>query len=597
MAGERAQRRLAAILAADVVGYSRLMEQDEAGTLSTLKERRKGILQPLVTEYGGRIVKVMGDGVLVEFASAVNAVACAVELQKRMASANASLSDDRQIVLRIGINLGDVMVEGSDLYGDGVNIAARLEGIAEPSGIVISGTTHDYVKNKVDVGFDDLGPQTLKNIAEPVRVYRVANTGRVPTAMRKAATDKPSIAVLPFVNIGGDMEQSYFSDGITEDIITELSRFQSLNVIARSTSFRYRGAAVDIQQVGRDLGVRYVLEGSIRKSTDRVRITAQLINVLDANHLWAERYDRNISDLFAIQDELVRTIVASLAGRLASDLTARAREKPTTSLAAYDYVLRAKAALEEAYYSAGSFFQTGTESAREMLKDALKLDPEYGLACSYLGFSYFIDFNYLGNPSDVEEAYRHAKRGATLNPNDYRTHLWFGNICLVAKDYEKGASHIQRAIAMNPNDPEVIAALGLYQDLTGDHEGSIVTLTKALELSPFDRDWLFEQLGISLYCSRSYAQAIDAFKRMTNAPHWTHAHMAAAYGQLGRLEEARGEARKFMNLHPWEHERKTPPDVEFPNVPRALIGYVREYKKSDDFQHWIDGWRKAGLPV
>lgn len=541
--------------------------------------------------------KVMGDGVLVEIASAVNAVACAVELQKRMASANVSLSDDRQIVLRIGINLGDVMVEGSDLYGDGVNIAARLEGIAEPSGIVISGTTYDYVKNKVDVGFDDLGPQISKNIAEPVRVYRVANTGRVTTAMPKAATDKPSIAVLPFVNIGGDPEQSYFSDGITEDIITELSRFQSLLVIARSTSFRYRGAAVDIQQVGRDLGVQYVLEGSIRKSSDRVRITAQLINARDANHLWAERYDRNVSDVFAIQDELVRTIVATLAGRLDTDLVERARQKPTTSLAAYDYVLRAKEELEGAYFNSGLFYQVGTDRARDMLKKALQIDPSYGLAHSYLGFSYHVDFMYLGNRSDAEEAYRHAKRGVVLEPNDYRTQLWFGTICLALKDYEKAAFHLHRATTMNPNDPGIMAAFGLYQDLTGDHDGAIVTVSKALELSPFDRGWLFEQFGFAYYCKREYEQPIAAFKQMNSPPHWTHAHIAAAYAQVGRIEEARVEAQRFMDLHPWEHERRTLPDPDFPNVPRALIWFVREYKKPEDFQHWIDGWRKAGLPV
>jgi adenylate cyclase len=331
MAEERAHRRLAAILAADVVGYSRLMEQDEAGTLAALKTRRKGILQPLVIEYSGRIVKVMGDGVLVEFASAVNSVACAVELQKHMASANVGMSDKHHIVLRIGINLGDVMVEGSDLYGDGVNIAARLEGIAEPGAILVSGAAYDYVKNKVAVGFDDLGTRTLKNIVEPVRVYRVAGTPRV--FVTKAATDKLSIAVLPFTNMSGEPEQQYFSDGITEDIITELSRFRSLSVLARNASFQFRDNSIDIKQVGHELGVQYVVEGSVRKFGDRIRITAQLIDAASGNHLWAERFDRDQRDIFAVQDQVVRTIVGTLVGRLEAADIEQAKRKPPASLA------------------------------------------------------------------------------------------------------------------------------------------------------------------------------------------------------------------------------------------------------------------------
>src|SRR5262249_55299885 len=327
-AEERAQRRLAAILAADVVGYSRLMEQDEAGALTALKERRKSILLPLVAKHSGRIVKMMGDGVLVEFASAVNGVACAAELQKRMASANVSLSDDRHIVLRIGINLGDVMVEGGDLYGDGVNIAARLEGIAEPGDVLISGTTYDYVKNKVDLGFDDLGTQTLKNIAEPVRIYRIAGTPRVSVARPIVATDKPSIAVLPFVNMSGDPEQEYFSDGITEDIITELSRFRSLFVIARNSSFAFKGKAAKVQEIAKELGVAYVVEGSVRKTATRIRITAQLIDAANGTHLWAERYDQGLEDIFAVQDEVVRTVVATVAGRVEVAGAQFAKRKP-----------------------------------------------------------------------------------------------------------------------------------------------------------------------------------------------------------------------------------------------------------------------------
>jgi TolB-like protein len=301
MGEERVQRRLAAILAADVVGYSRLMEADEVGTLAALKARRKEVLEPLVVQHQGRVFKVTGDGVLVEFTSAVNAVQCAVDLQQGMAAANDGQPEERHIVLRIGVNLGDVMVEGSDLYGEGVNIAARLEALAEPGGILVSGTAYDHVRNKVQVGFDDLGLQGLKNIAELVRAYRVVGMPTVPVPNYTTISDKPSIAVLPFLNVSGDPEQEYFSDGITEDIITELSRFRSLYVIARNSSFAFKGKAVKVQEIAKELGVAYVVEGSVRKASTRIRISAKLVEAAGGAHLWVERYDRPAEDIFAIQ--------------------------------------------------------------------------------------------------------------------------------------------------------------------------------------------------------------------------------------------------------------------------------------------------------
>ena len=372
---ERPKRRLAVILAADVVGYSRLMEQDEAGTLATLKARRREVLEPLVARHRGRIFKIAGDSALAEFGSAVGAVQCAIDLQREMASANDALSDERSIVLRIGVNLGDVIVEGSDLYGDGVNIAARLEGMAEPGGILVSGTAYDHVRNKVSTGFDDLGVRNLKNIREPVRVFAVSGISHVRAAAVTA--DKPSIAILPFVNMSGDPGQTYFSDGVTEDIITELSRFPSLFVVARNSSFQYRDKAVDVRRIALELGVRYLVEGSVRKAANRVRITAQLIDAANGSHLWSERYDRSIDGLFEVQDEVTRTIVATLVGRVEAAEMKGVRQRPTDNLHAYEALLRGIEHLR-------GQGDDDNRRARELFESAVALDPRYGLAHAYV---------------------------------------------------------------------------------------------------------------------------------------------------------------------------------------------------------------------
>src|SRR5262245_44981684 len=328
MAEDRAQRRLAAILAADVVGYSRLMEQDEATTLVTLKARRKELLEPAVTRHEGRVFKFMGDGVLVEFGSAVNALECAMTIQRGMAEANHAAPANERIELRIGINLGDVVVEGGDLFGDGVNVAARLQEVAQPGGICVSASIYDQIRTKVALAFDDLGERQLKNIATAVRVYQAASAPSSSAAgAQPALPEKPSIAVLPFVNMSGESEQEYFSDGITEDVITELSRFRELFVIARNSSFQFRGKASDIRRIGRDLGARFVVEGSVRRASQRVRITVQLVDAATGNHVWAERYDRELSDIFAVQDEVVQAIVAKVAGHVQTAEGERARRK------------------------------------------------------------------------------------------------------------------------------------------------------------------------------------------------------------------------------------------------------------------------------
>jgi TolB-like protein/class 3 adenylate cyclase len=345
MAEERVQRRLAAIVSADVVGYSRLIEQDEAGTLTALKDRRRTILVPMVAHHQGRIVKVMGDGVLIEFGSAVNAVACSVELQGLMAQANNSVPDEDQIVLRIGINLGDVVVDGGDLYGDGVNVAARLQNIAGPGDICVSGSVYEQVKRKINLDFDELGPQTIKNITEPVAVYRVESQssnlteyhGRV-EKQPLALPSNPSIAVLPFINMSNDPEQETFVDGLTEDLITDLSRTAGLFVIARNSVFAYKGRPADVRRIARELGVRHLLEGSARRAAGRVRINAQLIDAIGGDHLWAERFDRDLEDIFAVQDEVTGKIVEALVGRLTNQ---PARSRPT-NMAAYDLCVRAR---------------------------------------------------------------------------------------------------------------------------------------------------------------------------------------------------------------------------------------------------------------
>jgi adenylate cyclase len=478
MTEERVHRRLAAILAADVVGYSRLMEQDESGTLASLKARRKEVLEPLVARHQGRVFKVTGDGVLIDFGSAVNAVQCAVELQHGMAAANSDLPETRRIVLRIGVNLGDVIMEGSDLYGDGINIAARLESIAEPGGIAVSGTAFDQVKNKIDVVLEDLGPQTLKNIAEAVRVYRVTGTPRV-SIRPKAATDKPSIAVLPFVNMSGDPEQEYFADGITEDIITDLSKISGLHVIARNSVFTCKGKVVDVQEVCRRFSVNTILEGSVRKAGQRVRVNAQLVSGTDGGHLWADRYDRDLTDIFVIQDEITHTIVDQLKVKLLPEERNAINQTPTQNIEAYTYYLRGR----EFFHRLG---KSSLQLARRMFSRAVELDPLYARA--YSGIADCDSFLYGWHGADIaldalletsakalaldpklpeahasrglalsaigrlEEAIAEFEQAIALDPNSYEGHYFFARFCITQGNFEKAVEHYKRAAQIRPDD-------------------------------------------------------------------------------------------------------------------------------------------------
>src|ERR1700736_1680397 len=375
MSETRDERRLTTILAADVVGYSRLMGEDEAGTLAVLRERRREVIEPLLAQYQGRLVKLMGDGVLVEFASVVNAVQCAIEMQQATEARNAALPEPRRMQLRIGINLGDVIIEGDDLYGDGVNLAARLEGLAEPGGICISETAYQHVRQKLPLAYQDLGEQRVKNFAEPVRVYRVSprSDGGGAIGTRAAAADGPSIIVLPFTNMSGEAEQEFFADGLTEDILTELSRFRHLFVISRNSAFKYKGKAVDVRQAARELRVQYVVEGSVRKAGNRVRVTVQLIDGEADRHVWAERYDRQLEDIFAIQDEVTSAIVATLPGRLDAATRERVARKPTDNMAAYECVLAGKLLHHRST-------RADNEAALRLLDRAIALDSNYAHA-------------------------------------------------------------------------------------------------------------------------------------------------------------------------------------------------------------------------
>jgi TolB-like protein len=570
MAEERVQRRLAAILAADVVGYSRLMEQDEAGTHATLKGRRKEVLEPVVARYRGRIFKVTGDGALMEFSSAINAVQCAIELQEQMAAANAPLPEGRRIVLRIGVNLGDVMVEGSDLYGEGIILATRLEGIAEPGGVLVSGTAFDHVKNKVNADFEDLGTQPLKNIAQPVRVYRVAGTPSVATP--KVATEKPSIAVLPFVNMSGDGEQQYFSDGITEDIITELSRYRSLLVIARNSCFQFRGPSVDIADVRRKLGIQFVVEGSIRRSGSRIRITAQLVDAATGHHVWAERYDRDLQDIFAVQEDLARAIAATLEGRIAASGADLAGRKPTQHWGAYDYFLRGRECVN----------RYDTTAAEPLFRRAIELDPNYAQAYTWQSLVYVIGYFDDGRSATLAEALRFADKAMLLDPADACSHRAVGLVSMIMKRLDLAGIHFDRAVALNPTDTFTICLRGLWLAHMGRADEALQSVDAGLRRDPFPPTFYWEFRGVALFEARRYREAIQAFSEVAQPPWWCRCYLAACYAHLGMIEEAQGHAAEVLRLKP---------DFSVTDIERT-----EPFKNPADIQHLENGLRKAGLP-
>ena len=586
MAEGREQRRLAAILAADVVGYSRLMETDESGTLSRLRALRRNIIDPSIAAHSGRMVKLMGDGALVEFASAIDAVTCAVDIQKRVHEHNAQDPNDKGIWFRIGINVGDIIVDGDDIYGDGVNIAARLEGLAEPGGIFISRTAADQVRDKVPIQIEDRGDFTVKNIARPIQVFCVIAEGLQIVAASPQhvappeAPKKLSIAVLPFANMSGDTEQEYFADGISEDIITALSKLSQLFVIARNSSFTFKGKNVNVQEVGKSLGVRYVLEGSVRKSGNKVRITAQLIDATTGGHLWAERFDRDLTDIFAVQDDVTQQIVGALAVNLTEGDKQRMTPEKTENVEAYDCFLRGR----ELWHR----LTKGTNiEARDLLQRAIELDPNYAPACAFLALTHGLDYVNRWSPSppsSLEQAQEIATRAVALDDRDPRAHWALGFVNLYLRRHDVAISEAERAIVLNPNFAEAHVSLGEALHYSGRSEDALASFDRAMALNPHFPDVLLHFQALALFHLGQYEKAVGLLKRrLTRNPGTdvSRALLAASYGHLGRLDEARAEWREVLRVNPdysLEYRRKVLP-----------------YKNPADFERIVDGLRKAGI--
>jgi len=547
MAEPRAERRLAAILAVDVAGYSRLMGVDEEGTLTALKAHRRELIDPKIAEHRGRVVKTTGDGVLVEFASAVDAVRCATEIQRAMAERNAAIPENRRIEFRMGLNVGDVIIDEGDIYGDGVNIAARVEALAIPGSICLSDNAYQQIKGKLALHVSDMGEQQLKNIAQPVRVYGVL-LDVAPVQAGLALPDKPSIAVLPFTNMSGDPEQDYFADGMVEDIITGLSRIKWLFVIARNSTFTYKGSGIDVKKVGRELGVRYVLEGSVRKAANRVRITGQLIDAATGAHVWAERYDHNSDDIFALQDEITLSVVGAIEPSLRSAEVERAKRKRPDSLDAYDLVLKA---LPDVY----SRMPEQEEKALVLLERALALDPNYALAHACAAHCRHTLFLRGGlNEEHRAASIRHAQN-AIAHGQDDALALTFAGFSLAMDAHDRAAAFaaFDAAIAISPSTAITYMLGGATLAWVGDAERAIEWAERGLRLSPLDpwRSTAFIALAIGNFQRGRYEEAATAGRKAVQcSPGFSicHVALAAALAKLGRIEEAKAAGARVLGL-------------------------------------------------
>jgi len=588
MAEKRLQRRLAAILSADVVGYSRLMGLDEAGTLSRLNALRREIIDPMIATHAGRIVKLMGDGALVEFASAVDAVSCAIEIQKKLRERDAVGAEADPIQFRIGINVGDIIIEGEDILGDGVNIAARIEGIAEPGSISISEDAWRQVQGKVAARFTDTGEQSLKNIARLVRVYRLDLAPKAATTSdslrpMSAQSDKPSIAVLPFNNMSGDPEQEYFSDGISEDIITDLSKLSELYVIARNSSFAYRGKAVDVKQVGRELGVRYVLEGSVRKAGNRVRVTGQLIDAESGAHVWADRFDRDLTDIFAVQDELTQEIISALKIKISAAERSLLADSGTNNVRAHDFFLKGRALMFGSRRDRDIFDQF-----MSCFRRAIELDPNYASAYAGLGMGYVFDFqNHWSDAPErsLDQAQSLVDEAITKNDKDAFAHCVAAVVATWKRDYQQWACESDKALALNPNYALALITRGNVHIYTGEPTKAIPYIERGMRLDPDPHNGQYVHfLGTAYFVAGEFETAATCFRdRITINPttDFSRALLASALGHLGRPEEARQVWQELKEINP----RYSSTD-HFAQLP---------FKDSADADKLADGLRKAGL--
>jgi TolB-like protein/Tfp pilus assembly protein PilF len=579
------ERRLAAILLTDMVGYSQLIGLDEEGTIARQKSHRDGIIDPKIAAHGGRIVKTTGDGVLVEFPSVVEAVQCAVAVQEEMAACEAAVPAERRIHYRIGINLGDIIIDGDDILGDGVNVAAWLEGLAKPGGICISGSVHDQLPGKMHSAFEDAGEQTVKNITRPVRVWHWKTDTPQDVLPANALLNKPSIAVLPFVNMSGDPEQEYFADGIAEEVITALSRFRSLFVIARASSFTYKGAAVDIAQVARELGVRYVIEGSVRKAANRVRITAQLIDAAQGNHLWADRFDGGLDDVFDLQDQITEQIVIAVEPEISLRERDRARRQPPDSLDAWALLQRGLSH----HYRAND---NDRAEAIRLFREAVALDPEFAAAHAHLAYALWASRSLTAGYAEAKKvaasARASAERAILLDPNEPLAHLTLGRLHIFAGETEMGIDEMQTAVAINPNFAWGHHFLGwAYWFGAGQAERALPHFDAALRLSPRSPlRWLpLGVKGSALRFLGRHDEAVAHCRQACQLPDsgfLPHLHLATALAEAGRKSEAQVAMAKTMEMQPALSPRF---------IHDNFFGAHETYLKS-----LLESLRKAGMP-
>jgi adenylate cyclase len=624
MAEDQVQRKLAALLAADVAGYSRLMGADEEATLAALRRHRNDLIDPTIAKHGGRIANTAGDSVLAEFPSVVEALRCAIEIQRAMAGFNSGIPQDRRIEFRIGINVGDVMAQDGDLLGDGVNIAARLEGLAEPGGICISRAVRDQVRDRMDIGLEDMGEVAVKNIARPVRAFRVLEDGvSVPSPAKSPASgrrwvvaaaigvvalaaggglwwwqpwagsedparqdrlahalpDRPSLAILPFTNLSDDRKQDYFADGFTEDLITNVAQSKELFVIARNSTFTYKGRAVKIRQVAEELGVRYVLEGSVRRVGEKMRITAQLIDATTGAHVWAKRYDEPTGKLFDIQDELSREIAGTLLANISKADHARALQKRPKDLSAYDYVLQSRAR-----WAAGK--KGPTQEARALAEKAIAADPNYAPAYAALGDalirSYILQWD---GKQALEQAYGAARKAVALDPLSPVAHELLGRVFLRRRQLDDSIASARKALSLNPNRARSYATLADALTFANRPQEAVALMQKAIRLDPLYPPLFNMYFGRALYFAKQYDKAVVELRACaTRAPRWRPCYMflSAAYAESGRIEDARRTAAELLKIAP-KFSINGSVKRHLPFVPEAMAFYVR-------------GLSKAGVP-